>query len=105
MRFLELRPEDIELRIYIREFAQATLRSQLGDCTIYPFGSSVNTMGFRGCDLDLYAEAGNLLLEISYCRHKYLILVSLQTLLSRDAPPTRPRRCVSPRTSSGATSW
>ena len=34
---------------------QAELRSRFRTCLVQAFGSSVSGLGFRGCDLDLYA--------------------------------------------------
>merc|ERR1712123_377501 len=33
-------------------------RTQFSDCVIYPFGSSINGLGFPGCDLDIYLDLG-----------------------------------------------
>ena len=30
----------------------------VGGVSVYPFGSSVNGLGFRACDLDIYVEMG-----------------------------------------------
>ena len=55
---LELTESDVEERISICEHVQRTFSIRFRDvyCSVHAFGSSVNGLGFRGCDLDAYVE-------------------------------------------------
>ena len=50
---------DICLNIY-RTFVQ----HGYVNCSVTPFGSSVNGLGQRGCDLDVYIDLGTVLLTV-----------------------------------------
>ena len=41
---------------YIPVYRQTALRSHFPSCQLQMFGSSVSGLGFRGCDLDMYAD-------------------------------------------------
>ena len=62
-RFVEvaqMTAADVAERVEICRNVEATLaKAQFavpGSVSVYPFGSSVNGLGFRGCDLDVYVE-------------------------------------------------
>ena len=41
-----------------RHLQQAFMESGFQFCRVHPFGSSVNSLGFPGCDLDIYLDLG-----------------------------------------------
>ena len=41
-----------------RHLQQAFIESGFPFCQVHPFGSSVNSLGFPGCDLDIYLNLG-----------------------------------------------
>ena len=41
-----------------RNLQQAFVESGFPSCRVHPFGSSVNSLGFPGCDLDIYLDLG-----------------------------------------------
>ncbi len=58
-----MRPDEFEARERICRYLEDTFAREVtngpgGKCKVVPFGSTVNGLGFRGCDLDLYAEMG-----------------------------------------------
>ena len=58
---------DICLNIY-RTFVQ----HGYVNCSVTPFGSSVNGLGQRGCDLDVYIDLGTVLLTVLWSMQYYL---------------------------------
>ena len=36
------------------------------NCIVSPFGSTVNGLGFRGCDVDIYLDLGQYAWRVSY---------------------------------------
>ena len=53
-RVAELQEEDIEERKAICGHIVETFARNNFECRLFPFGSSLNGLGFRGCDLDAY---------------------------------------------------
>ena len=57
---LDLDEEDVMKRRNICINMQKTFaQSDFSHCVVYPFGSSVNGLGFQGCDLDIYMDLDN----------------------------------------------
>jgi DNA polymerase sigma len=50
----ELEDDEINQREKIREFIENILKEFYPECTAHLFGSSVNGMGFKGSDIDVY---------------------------------------------------
>ncbi|XP_076064131.1 speckle targeted PIP5K1A-regulated poly(A) polymerase-like isoform X2 [Oratosquilla oratoria] len=55
---IELKGSDYQLRQGLRMGLQNMLRQQFPGTITYIFGSSANNLGFKGCDVDMYAELG-----------------------------------------------
>ena len=54
---LDLDPDEVKKRVNICINMQRTsANSDYSRCIVYPFGSSVNGLGFPGCDLDIYMD-------------------------------------------------
>jgi len=61
VEFTELTQEDIEDRNQMCiNISRTFARSGFPGCVVSPFGSTVNGLGFRGCDLDVYIDLGEL---------------------------------------------
>ena len=59
VRLTYLSEEEVEQRVQICRHIQATFRrSGHPAAAVHPFGSSVNSLGFPGCDLDIYLDLG-----------------------------------------------
>ena len=56
----ELEDDDINEREKIREFIENVLKELYPECTAHLFGSSVNGLGFKGSDVDLYVGSENI---------------------------------------------
>ena len=56
----ELEDNDINQREKIREFIENILKELYPDCTAHLFGSSVNGLGFKGSDIDVYVGSENI---------------------------------------------
>ena len=41
-----------------RDLQQSFIEAGFPFCQVHPFGSSVNSLGFPGCDLDIYLDLG-----------------------------------------------
>ena len=52
----EITPEDFEARKLICRKLKEWIP---GVRSVHQFGSSINELGFRGCDLDVYVNMGN----------------------------------------------
>ena len=46
-----------------RHLQQSFIEAGFPFCQVHPFGSSVNSLGFPGCDLDIYLDLGPSSLE------------------------------------------
>ena len=57
-RMAQITPEDVCDRKEICHHIDKTFHQNHIRCQLYPFGSSLNGLGFRGCDLDLYLQTG-----------------------------------------------
>ena len=61
---LALGPEEVQKRVDICKHIQKTFSPKSGrqveyaECNVFPFGSSINGLGFPGCDLDIFLELG-----------------------------------------------
>merc|ERR1719234_299307 len=54
-----LSEEEVNQRVGIcRDLQQAFIEAGFHFCQVHPFGSSVNSLGFPGCDLDIYLDLG-----------------------------------------------
>jgi len=56
----ELEDNDINQREKIREFIENILKELYPECTAHLFGSSVNGLGFKGSDIDVYVGSENI---------------------------------------------
>ena len=57
---LDLDEEEVMKRRNICTNMQKTFsKSDYSHCVVYPFGSSINGLGFPGCDLDIYMDLDN----------------------------------------------
>lgn len=54
----QLREPEIRLRFLVCSLMEEAFRHILPNCTLYPFGSTVNTFGKRNCDIDMYLDKG-----------------------------------------------
>ncbi|XP_071825826.1 poly(A) RNA polymerase, mitochondrial-like isoform X2 [Apostichopus japonicus] len=54
----QLREPEIRLRFLVCSLMEEAFRNILPNCTLYPFGSTVNTFGKRSCDIDMYLDRG-----------------------------------------------
>jgi len=53
----ELKVEDYEARVNIcEEIRQVLIAAGYTNCLVYPYGSTINSVGFKNSDLDLYLE-------------------------------------------------
>lgn len=52
----QLTEENTKLRFLACSLIQDIARAYFPDCIVKPFGSSVNTFGKLGCDLDMFLE-------------------------------------------------
>ena len=55
----ELEDNDINQREKIREFIENIMKELYPECTAHLFGSSVNGLGFKGSDIDVYVGSKN----------------------------------------------
>ncbi len=59
---VRMRPEEFASRAEMCRHLEATflrlIPGGVKGCRVVPFGSTVNGLGFRGCDLDLYVDMG-----------------------------------------------
>jgi len=56
----ELNVEDYEERVNIcEELRQVLILAGYTNCLVYPYGSTINSVGFKNSDLDLYLELGH----------------------------------------------
>lgn len=62
VRELSLTPEDVQQRHIFCERLEDKFRNFFPTCKLIPFGPTVNGLGAKGCDLDLFL---NLNLEVS----------------------------------------
>ena len=53
---LNLDQEEVENRVNICRNMQRTFSNHFPSCVVYPFGSSLNGLGFPGSDLDIYMD-------------------------------------------------
>jgi len=61
MKKIELKAEDHEERVKICSVLHSVLtEAGYTDCLVYPYGSSLNGVGFTDSDLDLYVDLGQL---------------------------------------------
>ena len=57
VRLTYLSQEEVDERVKICQNLQDAFRdSGFPHCRVHPFGSSVNSLGFPGCDLDIYVD-------------------------------------------------
>ena len=59
MNLTQLLDQDVEERETLCRHIQKTFNRTYSRCRVYPFGSSMNGLGFRGCDLDVYIDMGS----------------------------------------------
>ncbi|XP_002742099.2 poly(A) RNA polymerase, mitochondrial-like [Saccoglossus kowalevskii] len=55
----ELADEDLHKRFLVCSLIEEGIEKIVPNCTIYPFGSTVNSFGKAGSDLDMYMELGS----------------------------------------------
>ena len=57
---------------------EKTFRQSLDpSCVVFPFGSTINGLGFRGCDIDVYID---LISKFDAFETEYMILLQLQLI-------------------------
>ena len=55
-----LSQEDVTARVDIcRNLQKILSRTEFTECVAYPFGSSISSLGFPGCDLDIFLDLGD----------------------------------------------
>ena len=57
---LELTQEDFDQRGKIATNIQSTVAELYPNCVVYLFGSTVNGLGFKGCDIDAFVDLGKI---------------------------------------------
>ena len=68
VQLLELTNQDIADRQTIATYIQESVSELYPKAKVYLFGSTVNGLGFKGCDIDSYVETGDI--EIQVCLKK-----------------------------------
>ncbi|XP_045869709.1 poly(A) RNA polymerase, mitochondrial [Meles meles] len=60
LKEFQLTEEDIKLRYLTCSLIEDLAAAYFQDCTVRPFGSSVNSFGKLGCDLDMFLDLGEI---------------------------------------------
>lgn len=80
---LDLDEEEVMKRRNICINMQKTFaQSDYGHCIVYPFGSSINGLGFPGCDLDIYMDLDNPRLSSDSRCHSDDVLANIPVTVS-----------------------
>ena len=58
VQILELTQEDFDERAKIAQHIQNAVSDLYPNCVVYLFGSTVNGLGFKGCDIDAFVDLG-----------------------------------------------
>ena len=83
----ELSKEDLEMRSLLGELLQSVLEEAYPNCTVHPFGSSVNGLGMVQCDLDLtVCDVGAFPQQQLSLEEEIATIKEMRDLLERFAP-------------------
>ena len=81
----ELSEKDFEMRSLIAELLQSFLEEAYPNCKVHPFGSSVNGLGMKQCDLDI-TVCGGAIHEQQSPEQEIETIKEMRDILERFAP-------------------
>ena len=64
VQLLQLTNQDIADRQTIATYIQTSVSELYPKAMVYLFGSTVNGLGFKGCDIDSYVETGDIEIQV-----------------------------------------
>ncbi|XP_006825661.1 speckle targeted PIP5K1A-regulated poly(A) polymerase-like [Saccoglossus kowalevskii] len=68
MSNVRLQSQDVKLRYLICDLLQEIFKEFFPKCLVFPFGSSVNGFGSKGCDLDLHLDLHGSNYKYIFCK-------------------------------------